>query len=222
MKSPQLQECLCERFGKLELSPGGRRSENSCLFVVFTNLEALLQTLWITAGLKHFRHSPRVIKKQVVSDEFWICDARKGTTENNYIKELVMLLYLFQLSKSVAVDFCGVFFVQCLNWFNLFIFFKLKMTACLFTHQLICVSELIRLSSSGKSCNQGVCMWRRSGMNSQVKQAPDLISRNCRLCLVWNQKWTVSYCTWGRHVCNGSHRSSDFNPNHNVSLSLTK
>lgn len=25
-------------------------------------------------------------------------------------------------------------------------------------------------------------MWRRSGMDGQVKQAPDLISRNCCLC----------------------------------------
>lgn len=161
MKSPQLQECLCDHFGKLEkkkkkekvvsslLSPGGRRPENSCLFVVFTNLEALLQTLWITAGLKHFRHSPRVIKKQVEYDEFWICDARKGTTENNYIKELLMLLYLFQLSKPVAVDWSLFHSVFELISNHLF-FLKLKMTACLFTYQLICVSELIRLSALGK------------------------------------------------------------------------
>lgn len=161
MKSPQLQECLCDHFGKLEkkkkkekvvsslLSPGGRRPENSCLFVVFTNLEALLQTLWITAGLKHFRHSPRVIKKQVEYDEFWICDARKGTTENNYIKELLMLLYLFQLSKPVAVDWSLFHSVFELISNHLF-FLKLKMTACLFTYQLICVSELIRLFALGK------------------------------------------------------------------------
>lgn len=131
------------------LSSGGRRPENSCLFVVFTNLEALLQTLWITAGLKHFRHSPRVIKKQVEYDEFWICDARKGTTEINYIKELVMLLYLFQLSKPFAVDwslFPSLFELMSIFYF----FFKLKTTACLFPYQLTCVSELIHLSASGQ------------------------------------------------------------------------
>lgn len=75
---PTPQERLIEHFGKQKksktilslLSPGERRPKNSCCLAVYSNLRALQQTWWFTAGLNNFQHFARVIKKQVELDEF--------------------------------------------------------------------------------------------------------------------------------------------------------
>lgn len=66
------------------LSPGQRRPENICCRAVYPNREALLQTLGFTAGLKNVQLSPRVIKKQVESDEFKYVMPERGPEKKSW------------------------------------------------------------------------------------------------------------------------------------------
>lgn len=94
------------------LSPGEKRPENSCRLAVYSNLEALLQTLWFTAGLKHFQHPSRVIKKQVESDEFEYVVPERGPEKNmnhrwccgdcsKYQRQLQLFSGLFLFSELI-------------------------------------------------------------------------------------------------------------------------
>lgn len=94
-------KCLCEHLGKQKkvalslLSPGGRRPMNSCCLAVHSNLKALLQTWWFTAGLKQkVQPSARVIRKQVESGEFGCVMPERWPQRNCH------WWWLFQISKG--------------------------------------------------------------------------------------------------------------------------
>lgn len=88
------------------LSPRETRPENSCSLAVYSNLETLLQTLWFTAGLKHFQLCPRIIKKQVESDEFGDVMPERGPEKEIICKSW---WWLFQISKTVQ-NGCSLFY----------------------------------------------------------------------------------------------------------------